>query len=296
MSEVVDGEIVEDEGESPSNDRPARLSMTTIGGLQIRRPQESLPHLNLMIYGDSGAGKTLLSGTAAFVPELTPVLFVDVEGGTLTLSHFEDTADIDVVRVTEWNSMQKVYDQLYGGKHPYKTVVIDSLTEMQKLAMASQLGYGKSIDPGGSIPEFKDWGINTEQMRRLVRAFRDLPMNTIFTALSMDVPMPRNPAIEIKKPMFTKKLANEIPAFFDILFYLYVKERKDQANLRLVQTDKSDRVVAKCRVQGVPPIIENPTMDSLYDMLIRNPHRPVNGQIEVVQKATANAPKMMRRK
>lgn len=289
-TEAVDVEVVK---ESP---RTNRLSMSSLGGLSISRPQDSIKYLNLMVYGDSGAGKTLLAGTSAFVEELTPVLFVDVEGGTLTLSHFDDTADIDVVRVENWKQMQKVYDELYLGKHPYKTVVIDSLTEMQKMAMSSVLGAGekKSIEAVGNLPEFKEWHINTEQMRRLVRAFRDLPINTIFTCLAMDQQDPRRESVFIKKPALTKKLANEIPAFFDILFYLYVKESKS-GNLRLMQTDKSDRVVAKCRIQGVPLFIENPTMESLYDMLIRNPAKPGEAPLDVVSQAQGNGGGMRRR-
>jgi hypothetical protein len=252
-------------------DIPERLTPSTLGGLAVRKPQENLPHLNLMVYGDSGVGKTLLAGTAAFVPELSPVLFVDVEGGTLTLNQFDSTVDIDVIRVDKWVNLQKVYDDLYNGKHPYKTVVIDSLTEMQKLAMNDLLGAGSKIDPASSMPEYKDWNINTEQMRRLVRAFRDLPINTFFSCLAMDQQDPRRESVFIKKPALTKKLANEIPAFFDIVFYMYVKEMREGPNKRLMQTDKSDRVVAKCRVQGVPTILEDPTMELLYDLLIRNP-------------------------
>jgi hypothetical protein len=290
LANVVDAELVEDKGDEPVV--PQRLSIGKIGGLNVRAPQENLPMLNLMIYGDSGVGKTLLAGTAAFVPELTPILFVDVEGGTLTLSHFDNTADIDVVRVTRWQDMQKVYDDLLKGNHPYKTIIIDSLTEMQKLAMNSQLGAGSDLDPGGNMPEFKDWHINTEQMRRLVRAFRDLPYNTIFTALSMDAVDPRRPTgATLKQPAFTKKLAGEIPAFFDILFYMYVKETKDGPNQRLICTDKTSNVVAKCRVQGVPQILgvdKIPTMEMIYDLLIRNPQK-VGVASQVVAEANAQS-------
>lgn len=287
MTEAVDAEIVEDD--SPTEGQaPSRLSLTSIGGLKIRKPQDKLPWLNMMVYGDSGAGKTLLAGTAAFVKELAPILFIDVEGGSVTLSHFADNADIDIVpdpeeeRTLRWDDIQKIYNDLYTGRHPYKTVVIDSLTEMQKLAMNTVLnGPGKmTIDAEGNLPEFKDWHINTEQMRRLVRAFRDLPMNTIFTALANDLVDPRtakseNPRI-IKAPAFTNKLAKEMPGFFDLVFYLYSKQRGTQ-NVRYIQTDKDNTVVAKCRVHGIPVVINEPDMELLYDMLVRNP--PQHGEI-----------------
>lgn len=297
MTQNIGAELAEDKGANPVV--PERLRVGKIGGLTVRSPQENLPHLNLMVYGDSGVGKTLLAGTAAFVKELTPILFVDVEGGTLTLSHF-DSEDIDVVRVTKWQDMQKLYDELYRDQKGYKTIVIDSLTEMQKLAMNSQLGAGTDLDPGGNMPEFKDWHINTEQMRRLVRAFRDLPLNTIFTALSMDAVDPRRPDGPTKKqPAFTKKLAGEIPAFFDILFYMYVKETKDGPNQRLICTDKTSNVVAKCRVQGVPQILgvdQVPTMELIYDLLIRNPITTAPSEVVATAANTATGGSTLRRK
>jgi hypothetical protein len=201
-------------------------------------------------------------------------------------------------RTLRWGDIQKIYNDLYQGRHPYKTVTIDSLTELQKLAMATNLGSGTKmqIDAIGNLPEFKDWHINTEQMRRMVRAFRDLPINTIFTALADDQIDPRtakseNPRI-IKRPSFTKKLAQEIPAFFDLVFYLYSKQRGTQ-NVRYIQTDKDNSVVAKCRVFGVPMVIENPTMETLYDMLVRNPAKP--GATSVTQEAVKPAGGMRRK-
>ena len=284
--EPIDAEVVEPSSTKDETNAPARLSLTSIGGLKIRKPQDRLPNLNVMVYGDSGAGKTLLAGTSAFVRELSPVLFIDVEGGTHTLSHFQDNSDIDIIpdpedkgRTLKWTDIQAIYNDLYTGRHPYRTVVIDSLTEMQKLAMNYVLGNEKKMDfdVEGNLPQFKDWHVNTEQMRRMVRAFRDLPINTIFTALSDDKVDPRtaqseNPRI-IKTPSFTKKLAQEIPAFFDMVFYLYSKARGTN-NVRYIQTDKDNSVVAKCRVNGIPMTIENPDMEVLYDMLIRNPPAP----------------------
>jgi hypothetical protein len=303
----IDAEIVDPVSTEDETNAPSRLSLSTIGGLKIRKPQAKLPYMNIMVYGDSGAGKTLLAGTAAFVKELSPVLFIDVEGGTHTLSHFADNSDIDVIpdpedkgRTLKWTDIQKIYNDLFAGRHPYKTVVIDSLTEMQKLAMNYVLGNEKKMDfdVEGNLPQFKDWHVNTEQMRRMVRAFRDLPMNTIFTALSDDKVDPRtanseNPRI-IKTPSFTKKLAQEIPAFFDTVFYLYSKARGAQ-NVRYIQTDKDNSVVAKCRVHGIPLNIENPDMDILFDMLIRNPPKPGESNTQPTGTGTGGMKRKMTR-
>jgi hypothetical protein len=224
----------------------------------------------MMVYGGSGVGKTLLTGTAAQVEEMAPMLVIDAEEGSMTLNALHEVADkIDVVPMRDWKKMQSIYNDLYTGRHPYKTVTIDSGTEVQQLAMNDVLGNDGKVLDTGITPEFRDWYKNTEQIRRMIRAFRDLPLNTIVTALEMDSMDPRT-KVQMKRPAFSNKLSQQIPAFFDTVFYMYVKEvTGDTPNRRLCLTDKTDRVVAKCRAQGVPQIMENPTMPVIYDFLVR---------------------------
>ncbi len=271
------------------------LSSGNIGGLAIKKPGITLPNLNMLLYGESGVGKTLLAGSACFVEEMSPVLFIDVEDGTLTLNHFGADAKIDIVRLVRYADMQKIYDQLYDGKLPYRTVVLDSLSESQKAAMNLVNGnpQGNNLNSIGNLPEFKEWNTNTDQMRRLIRAFRDLPINTIFTALATD--LQENPNREsspyVRLPALTKKLAWEVPALFDMVFYMSVKGEPPK---RTIQTQKNDKVVAKSRVPGLPPYIDSGqmNMEALYDMLIRNP-RPMTAeeQAQVAQARSGMAKK-----
>lgn len=249
---------------------PARLAQGSIGGLQVRKTAGESQFLNMMIYGGSGVGKTLLAGTSAMVEAMSPILVIDAEDGTKTLNALPDYGDqIDVVPMTQWKKMQAIYNDLYKGQHPYKTVVIDSGTEVQQLAMNDVLGTSGTVLDVGITPEFKDWYKNTEQIRRMIRAFRDLPMHTIITALEMDSQDPRTKLV-MKRPAFSNKLSQQIPAFFDTVFYLYTKEVKgDSANLRLCLTDRTDKIVAKCRAQGVPLVLENPNMPMLYPYLVK---------------------------
>jgi len=141
--------------------------------LEIERPERS-EHLNTIIYGDSNAGKTWLAGTAADCME---TLFIDVDSGMATLAD----RDIDVVRPRSWHDFQKLYEFLLDGDHDYECVVIDSLTEIQrKFSLGTILGDfagGKDAynDLGStSVPTIKEWMMSGNQMRRLIRAFRDL--------------------------------------------------------------------------------------------------------------------------
>ena len=105
-----------------------------IGGLNIGTPETMGKNFNILVYGVSGVGKTTLAGSASAVPDLSPVLFVDVEGGTLSLAG--TYPKVEVVPVQSFMDIQKIYDELYKtGGSGYRTVILDSLTEAQKLSM-----------------------------------------------------------------------------------------------------------------------------------------------------------------
>ena len=244
------------------------LTKRTLAGLKVVPVQERAPYLNMLIYGDSGVGKTTLAGSADAVPEMRPVLFVDVEGGTESLRHVYP--DVDTVRVTKWNEIADLYSELQRGQHGYSTIVLDSLTEIQKFnmyeIMRALMAAFPDRDP--DVPSMREWGKNLEQIRRFVRRFRDLPMHTVFTALSKEDKDEKTGKITTR-PSLSGKLAGEVSAFLDIVGYYYVKTVKEEKedHVRLLLTQRTEKFIAKDRSGKLPTVIESPTMKSLFDIM-----------------------------
>lgn len=242
------------------------LTPGKLGGLKVSKVEGKTEFLNIMIYGDSGIGKTTLAGSADAVPSMRPVLVVDIEGGTESLRH--TYPDVDVVRVTTWDEMQAVYDDLHRGKTGYQTVILDSLTEIQKFSMygimADLLKAKPDADP--DVPGMREWGKNVEQIRRFVRAFRDLPMHTIFTALAKEE---RNTRTGMTKtmPSLSGKVAAEVPAFLDVVLYFYIKRVGDNEQ-RLLLCKATEAQIAKDRTTRLPVVLEEPTMKKLFDTIL----------------------------
>ena len=242
-----------------------QLTEKTLGGLRVQPVAERIAYLNFLVYGEPGVGKTVLAGSSAEVSEMAPVLILDVEGGTFSIR--DRNPEVDVVRVQTWNDMQKVYDGLVKGELVYKTVVLDSLTEIQKFSMGLIMEKLVKDDPerDPDVPGMREWGKNIEQIRRLVRAFRDLPMNTIFTALSVSTRDPRTGLDKIR-PGLSGKLSGEVAGFVDIVGYMYVKSIDGELQ-RLLLTAATDTQVAKDRSAKLPPVVQNPTLPTIYQSI-----------------------------
>jgi phage nucleotide-binding protein len=223
---------------------------------------------NLLIYGDYGAGKTYFASTAQDHPSTTPVLFLDIEGGTATI---RKRPEIEVVQVRSINQLVSIYDELEADQgKTYRTVIIDSVSELQKLDLADIMRevVREHSDRDVDVPAQREYGKSTAHMRKIVRAFRDLPCNTIFTSLAKR-DQDESTGKVTYVPNLTGKLAAEVPAFLDTVGYLYTVVEKDRIERRLV-IGNHPKYRGKDRLQledQFGPIIENPNVPMIWNAL-----------------------------
>jgi hypothetical protein len=209
-------------------------------------------------------------GTAQDHKDTAPVLILDIEGGVSTLRHRKD---IDVVQVRSVKQLIQAYRMLYNAvpsdpkkKFPYGTVGFDTINELQSLDLSEIMqGFSKindKIDP--DIPDMRGYGKSLSHMREIVRCFRDLPCNTIFTAHS-ETDRDNNMKL-INKLKLTGKLRTEVPGFLDIVGY-YFSEMEGDVLVRKLQFMKTETTMAKDRTGAFDALEINPTIPSLWDKL-----------------------------
>lgn len=244
--------------------------------LGVQSPEEVVPYLNFLVYGEPGAGKTYLGATAQDSEDTSPILFLDVEGGTVTI---RKRKDVDVVKIRSMEKIEKVHNDLFkaaanGEPLYYKTVIIDSLTELQKLDLRTVMQDEFNRNPDKTdvdVASQRGWGKSGERMRRIIRAYRDLPMNTICTAL-VGTELDEANGVYNYFPSLPGKLRGEVPGYFDVVGYLSTAERsiegeKKKEVYRQLQVAKTRRVVAKDRTAALGDIVDSPSIPMLWEMI-----------------------------
>ena len=235
--------------------------------LGAKPPAESIDWLNLLIYGEPGAGKTHFLGTAQDHKDTSPLLIADIDGGVTTL---RKRPDIDVVQIRSFKDLVNLHADLFNAAKedglPYKTIGIDSLSELAKIDIGeiskTFAQQNDKLDP--DIPDMRAYAKSGNHIRRAVRAFRDLPCNVIFTCHTQNDRDNFNRLMY--KPQLAGKLQVDIPGFLDIVGWLRT-EVSDDGVTRYLQTQKTEVTIAKDRTNALDAVVVDPTVPMLWDKL-----------------------------
>jgi len=131
------------------------------------------PRLTCIFYGRSGSGKSTLSST---FPK--DILLLDFkEDGTDSI---RDVPGVFVLKIKTWSDFEDVYWGLKDGQHQYQTVVIDTVSGLQDIAiLAVKEQNGASAE---SAVSQRMWGEVGSRLKEWIYNYRDLPMNVVFLA------------------------------------------------------------------------------------------------------------------
>jgi hypothetical protein len=224
--------------------------------------------LTALIHGESGVGKSDLADT---IPGIRLVL--DAEGGSeYTPSwpkqvwnpnfappgmpgcepHLQQPAQTVRVVVQEWAAWERVHSWLMSGQHPFTSVILDSLTEIQKRCRDNIRGLEQM--------QQQHWGQLLIEMETAVRQLRDLAkspynplMNVIILALT-DLNKERG------RPLAQGSLQVALPGFVDVVGYMYTQTAADGQSLaRMLMVQPYGTYVAKDRTKILTPMLSGGT-------------------------------------
>jgi len=252
--------------------------------------------MNILVYGEPGSGKTHLAGTAQDVPTMADVHVFNIDGGIMTLAPRGDIHATDIRSVDELeHELFKIanHDKKYEST---KTVVIDNITELQTLALENittrEFAARRKKDKNYSVDEvyLEDYGVAGKQLARVLRGFRDLPVNVIYIAHKKDKMRKGTNVLESSMPNLTDKLSTAICGYMDFVWYLYTADEQagDEENgywnetHRYLLTQPMNNFIAKTRgsdfARRIGPIIKDPNMvDIMKEYINKNQEVTNNG-------------------
>jgi hypothetical protein len=210
--------------------------------------QATIHGVKVLVYSESGIGKTVLCSTAP-----TP-LILSAESGLLSLRRFK----LPVIEIKTIQDLQEAHLFCANAKEAagFETICLDSISEIAEVVLAN------------AKPQVKDprqaYGEMIEKMTMVIRAFRDLPGKNVYFSAKME-PMKDEMTGIIKygPSMPGSKLGPQMPYFFDEVFRLAVGKGADGSLFRFLQTQPDLQYVAKDR-SGSLAMYEQPDLTAVF--------------------------------
>lgn len=234
--------------------------------------------LTILAYGESGSGKSTFAVTSPY-----PRLLLDVEAAHRFLPINavywdpmrenppvpDGTWDTAVVVVQDYNTVLKVHEWLRSGQHYFKSLIVDSISELQ-VKLFDQIAGNEQL-------KMQQWGEVLRKLGNLLRQFRDLtthPTNPLEAVVLTAMAVQGNDGVY--RPYLQGQLKTQAPYFYDILGAITVETvpsfdpTQPPAKVRRMYIERTPQYEAKERVQGrLGSVVEqqNLRVDTMLDMV-----------------------------
>jgi hypothetical protein len=226
--------------------------------------------LSVLVYGASKCGKSTFGATGPY-----PRLMLDVEAGArflpiqaVTWDPMRDhppvadgTWDTCVVPVRDYDAVLKVYSWLQSGQHQFKSLTIDSISELQVKCIDNLVGADQM--------KMQDWGTLLRHMSGLLRDIRDLtmhPTNPLEAVVLTS--MARTGQDGRFHPYLQGQVATIAPYLFDVIGFIRMEEfqhpdpTQGTYKVRRMYVESTNFAEAGERVQGrLGTVVEQADMD-----------------------------------
>lgn len=211
--------------------------------------------VKMLVYGNSGAGKTRFGATW---PE---VVFLDIDKGMDSV----DNPGIARIPIDSWEDLQGAYEFLAYSKHPFRSVVVDSLNEIQHLSMGHVVDTYTSIRRSyDSLPGQSDYGKMLYDVDTMIRYVRALPMNVVLIAQLANREYETDP---YQPYLVGKNTAKTLTQLMGVIGYIFKMESQEIRKPNAMIFDGS-AYVTKDRSGRLPGQVTQPTYQILRNYWI----------------------------
>ena len=224
-------------------------------------------YINMIVYGDPGAGKTAL---AASSPN---GLILDADLGVEAAASLG--RDVDSHVCEDYNDLTEAYNYFRSGPgcDEYDWVWLDSGTIFQEKALHDQIMVdlvAQQPHRNEFVPDMREYLINQNHLSKLIRHFCGLPINFGVTAYAEAYDIGED--VKVFMPMFQGgkgTYSTKICGYVNVIAYLGTQKakEKDGGFQNRLLTRRAGRYYAKDRFDALDPVIDNPDMVSITETI-----------------------------
>jgi len=235
----------------------------------VRKPGGST-HRSFVFYGRSNTGKTTLFSSFA---SLGKVLLLNMkDNGDDSVSNVRGLMVRDI---EDWDDLEETYWWLYKNPTAYKAIGLDTVSQMQGLALEKVMGgkarhpkmKGKALGDFGSMSR-KEWGMVASLMKDWLTRFRDLPCEVVFLAQDRTSKDEEAEADEIITPSvgpaLSPSVASHLNASVHVIGNTFIRQR-------IVKTKVKDKAAVKTIQKKVTEYCLRLAPDPVYVTKVRKP-------------------------
>lgn len=208
--------------------------------------------VKFLVYGQSGSGKT------RFASNWPTPIYMDIEDGMGSV-----VRKVYRVPTKTMDDVRGLLTFLETSDHRFKTLVIDSLNELQTLVMHNLITHYTSIRRAyDDLPSQSDYGKMLDDFYKVVRRAKALSMNVVMicNAASQEF------ETDMVQPQLTgKNTANTVNRMMDVIGYLYKAEPATGGSKRRMMVFDAVAYVTKDRSGVLPGVMEDPTYKKMYE-------------------------------
>lgn len=193
--------------------------------------------VKLLVYGQSGAGKTTLIKT------LPKPIVLSAEGGLLSLQD----ADLPFIEISDMETLREAYTWLTQSDEAkgFESVALDSISEIAEVVLNAEKKATK--DPRQA------YGAMQEQMTDIIRSFRDLPGRHVYMSAKLEKTQDEMGRVLYAPSMPGNKIGQALPYFFDEVLALRVEKDGEGVTQRALMCDSDGLWLAKDRSGKLGP-------------------------------------------
>lgn len=226
-------------------------------------------NLKLMLYGDSGTGKTCFAAGAE-----GPVYFADFDGKLSSARNFFrdqpeklkeihfDSFQIDKTKPRDLpfarfhEKLLELDKLVHEGKFPYKTFVVDSGTTYVEQMLREIIRQNPGVSrPSKDVPARIDYMTLTQFFGNYLSKILSFPCHVIFIAHIKTDKDESTGKIEYT-PAFPGQTARKIPIYFEEVYRTFTETGKDGKLQYLAQTQSGAKFICRSQIPNIPNPVE----------------------------------------